>query len=78
MHAQGCESCHGMGYSGRIGIFELIDASDALKDLVKNEETTRVELADYLNQLGYRGLRYAGLQLVEQGLTTIDEVMRVT
>ena len=78
MHPTGCDACHGTGYAGRVGIFELIDASDALKDLVKSERTTRVELSEYLSQLGYRGLRHAGLQLVQQGITSIDEVMRVT
>ncbi|MED6309230.1 MAG: GspE/PulE family protein, partial [Pseudomonadota bacterium] len=78
LRARGCDACHGTGYTGRVGIFELIDASDALKDLVKSERTTRVELSEYLAGLGYRGLRHAGLQLVAQGITSIDEVMRVT
>ena len=76
--AVGCESCHSTGFSGRTGIFELISADDRLKDLVKSEDTTRIQLATVLHQRGHQGLRREGLERVMQGLTTVDEVMRVT
>ncbi|MGC6418062.1 MAG: GspE/PulE family protein [Bradymonadia bacterium] len=76
--AVGCESCHNTGFSGRTGIFELISADDRLKDLVKSEDTTRIQLATVLHERGHQGLRREGLERVMQGLTTVDEVMRVT
>ena len=58
--AVGC-GCHSTGFSGRTGIFELISADDRLKDLVKSEDTTRIQLATVLHQ------RYQGL---ERGLAS--------
>ncbi len=77
-HSVGCEQCNQTGYSGRIGIFELIGADDQLKDMVKSEQTSRVQLADFLQTKGHQGLRYQGLSRVVDGVTTIDEVLRVT
>ena len=76
--AVGCDQCHGTGYAGRTGIFELIEADDELKDLVKSEETTRVELTDFLEGRGHHGLRRQGLNHAGRGETSIDEVLRVT
>jgi len=76
--AVGCDQCHGTGYSGRIGIFELIEADDELKDLVKSENASRVELAQFLENRGYLGLRREGLFHASRGITTIEEVLRVT
>ncbi len=76
--ATGCDSCNGTGYVGRTGIFELIEADDQLKDLVKSEATTRVELSDFLDGRGYQGLRKAAVEQAAAGITTISEVLRVT
>ncbi|MEE2755647.1 MAG: GspE/PulE family protein [Myxococcota bacterium] len=75
---RGCEQCNQTGYQGRVGIFELISADDQLKDMVKSEQTSRVQLADFLQQKGHQGLRFQGLKLVSDGITTINEVVRVT
>ncbi len=74
----GCGSCHGTGYDGRAGVFELIEADDPLKDLVKSESTTRLELADYLASRGHGGLRRAALCSVASGVTSMEEALRVT
>jgi type II secretory ATPase GspE/PulE/Tfp pilus assembly ATPase PilB-like protein len=76
--AVGCQECHGTGYAGRVGLFELLETDDELKDLVKSETLTRVELSQFLDQRGCHGLRVAGLDLVGSGVTTVEEVMRVT
>ncbi|MBV70532.1 MAG: type II secretion system protein GspE [Myxococcales bacterium] len=75
---RGCDQCNQTGYKGRIGIFELISADDQLKDLVKSEQTSRVQLAEFLHRKGHQGLRVQGLKRVSEGVTTIDEVLRVT
>ena len=76
--ATGCEHCNHTGYSGRTGLFELIIADDALKDLVKTENLSRVELAQRLFERGHHGLRREALLQVARGITTMDEAYRVT
>jgi type IV pilus assembly protein PilB len=76
--ATGCEACNQTGYAGRTGLFELIIADDALKDLVKADTLSRVELAQRLLDRGHHGLRREALVQVAQGVTTMDEAYRVT
>ncbi len=74
----GCMGCNHTGYSGRVGIFELIEADDELTDFVKDESVSRVRLREYLEKRGYMGLARNGYALVRQGITSIEEVLRVT
>ncbi|MCA9538404.1 MAG: type II/IV secretion system protein [Myxococcales bacterium] len=74
----GCTACNHTGYRGRTGVFELIEADDELTDFVKDESITRVALREFLENRGYRGLRTAAFDLVQRGVTSIEEVMRVT
>ena len=76
--ATGCNRCTSTGYRGRTGIFELIEVDDALNDMVKAEDTTRTALREFLEQRGYLGLREAGYALVRAGITSPEEVLRVT
>ncbi len=73
----GCEACHGIGYHGRTGIFELIEVDDELMDLMKSETNDRRELSAYLRKHKHYGLRVAGLNLVKNGITSLQEVLRV-
>jgi len=73
----GCSSCMSTGYKGRTGIFEFVVMDDDLRDLVKAKASPR----DYrllLEKRGLRSLRRIGLERVRAGLTTLDEVVRVT
>jgi len=73
----GCEHCFGSGYTGRIGIFELMELNDDIRKLiVKGEDAVAITLAARRN--GMRNLREDGWLKVGDGLTTPDEVMRVT
>lgn len=74
----GCPKCFGTGFRGRMGIFELIEVDDQLNDIVKSDSLTYVELRKFLETRGYHGLRNAGYALAKKGLTSIDEVYRVT
>ena len=76
--AVGCERCNGTGYVGRVGIYELIEVDDELADLVKDDATSRVALRTFLEGRGLVGLRAQGMALVEAGVTSVAEVMRVT
>jgi general secretion pathway protein E len=74
---RGCESCFGSGYSGRVGIFELMDLNDELRKLIMKNQDASV-ITDAARRQGMRNLREDGWMKVSQGMTTADEVMRVT
>ncbi|MDA8169762.1 MAG: ATPase, T2SS/T4P/T4SS family [Nitrospiraceae bacterium] len=74
---RGCERCNGTGYRGRVAIFELLDIDDEFRELITRNATSR-EMKDKAVASGMRTLRKDGLGKVRQGITTIDEVYRVT
>lgn len=74
---KGCGNCLGTGYRGRIAIFELLLVDDEIRDLVMSHATVR-EIKDKAIALGMRTLRQDGIEKVKRGITTVDEVMRVT
>jgi general secretion pathway protein E len=75
-HAEGCEQCRGLGYRGRTGIYELVLFDDALRTMVH----TRASEQDMLRHARVLGpsIRDDGLRKVREGVTTIEEVLRVT
>jgi general secretion pathway protein E len=73
----GCEACFGSGYTGRVGVFELMELNEEIRQMVmKNADAATITLAARRN--GMRSLREDGWMKVRAGLTTVDEVMRVT
>jgi type IV pilus assembly protein PilB len=73
----GCDRCGGAGYKGRVGLFEVMEMSDALRDAaVANAPST--ELRKRARLEGMVTLRQSGLQKVREGVTTIEEVVRET
>jgi general secretion pathway protein E len=73
----GCEACFGSGYTGRVGIFELMELNDEIRQkIMRNEDASHITLA--ARQNGMRNLREDGWLKVAQGITTAAEVMRVT
>jgi len=74
---EGCEHCSGTGYRGRVGIFEVLPVGDEIRELVMRRATVK-EIKDKAVALGMRTLREDGIQKVKDGITTIDEVLRVT
>ncbi|MBI4376385.1 MAG: type II/IV secretion system protein [Elusimicrobia bacterium] len=73
----GCKTCGGRGYSGRIGLFELLEINDELRDLILNRAPIS-EILRAAQNTGLRTLRTAGLIEVLKGRTTLAEVFRVT
>ncbi len=74
---RGCENCFGSGYTGRVGIFELMELNDEIRKIImRNEDASSITAAARRN--GMRNLREDGWQKVALGVTTADEVMRVT
>ena len=72
----GCKMCHGSGYKGQIGIFEVLNVSDGIRDLIL-EKTPSVKIKAKAIAEGMTTLFHDGLRKVEEGVTTIDEVLRV-
>ena len=73
----GCDYCSGTGYRGRIGIFEVLPVGDEIRELIMRHATVK-EIKDKAISLGMRTLREDGIGKVKKGITTIDEVLRVT
>ena len=76
-HGAGCESCNGTGYTSRVGIFELMELNDEIRGLImQNADASKITTAARRN--GMRSLREDGWMKVRAGITTADEVTRVT
>ncbi|MBM4194360.1 MAG: type II/IV secretion system protein [Gemmatimonadetes bacterium] len=73
---KGCVSCRGTGYRGRTGIYELLVMDAALRDEVQRRRGSE-DVRSMAMQKGMRSLFDDGLRLVRQGVTTVDEVLRV-
>jgi type IV pilus assembly protein PilB len=74
---RGCEKCGNTGYRGRIGLFEVMDVTEDMRELILSGATA-VELRRKAIEEGMITLRQSGLQKIREGLTTIDEVVRET
>lgn len=77
MHGTGCPKCNGIGYKGRMGIFEIFIVNEELQQMIY-EGRTLVELRAKARELGMRVMREDGVRKVASGLTTADEVLKVT
>jgi general secretion pathway protein E len=74
---EGCEECLGAGHLGRVGIFELMELNDELRQrIMANEDASQITAA--ARRHGMRNLREDGWGKVREGVTTAEEVMRVT
>lgn len=74
---RGCDNCSGTGYRGRIGIFEILRITDEIRELIMRRATIG-EIKEMAVSMGMRTLREDGIEKVKSGVTTIDEVLRVT
>jgi type IV pilus assembly protein PilB len=74
---KGCTRCRNLGYSGRIGIYKLFVPDDQMFDLISNGASLN-SLKAMANSQGMRTLRMDGLDKVKAGITTLEEVHRVT
>jgi len=74
---QGCLECRMTGYSGRIGIYEILLMSPELRKII-NAETNIAILREQANREGMKPLRISGAQKVAAGLTTLEEVLKTS
>ncbi len=74
---KGCPRCRNLGFSGRIGVYELLVPDDEMIDRISQGATLH-EIRELGKALGMRPLRVDGIEKVKAGITTLEEVYRVT
>ena len=75
MHGRGCELCSDTGYRGRVGVYELLVFTDAIRDLVV-ARATHHEIKAKAVEEGMRTMQREAFDLVAKGITTVDDVVR--
>ena len=76
-YGKGCARCNNSGYKGRTGIYELLLVNDDIRDLISSDASVD-DIRNFARSQGMTTLREAGLKLIFDGVTTIDEVVRET
>jgi type IV pilus assembly protein PilB len=74
---KGCSICSNTGYKGRIGLYEVMPLWDELKELVLSRAST-LEVKKEAIRLGMKTLRMSGISKINEGMTTIEEILRTT
>jgi type II secretory ATPase GspE/PulE/Tfp pilus assembly ATPase PilB-like protein/DNA-binding response OmpR family regulator len=73
---RGCDRCNGSGYKGRIGLYEVLTLNDKMRHLI-NSDATIMEITSYAREMGTSTLLEDGRSKVIQGVTTLEELLRV-
>ncbi len=76
-HSQGCQACKNKGFSGRVALFEILEMTSQLKEIISKEPTEPKILGEALRQ-GMVSLRQDGILKALSGLISIEEVLRET
>ena len=76
-YGKGCDVCNHTGYKGRKGIYELLNITDPIRELI-NQRAPSVVLKQKAIELGMTTLREDGLRSIYDGETTIEEVLKYT
>jgi type IV pilus assembly protein PilB len=74
---RGCDDCNGTGFRGRVALYEVMPVKEELKDLILRGGSA-LDVKREAVRLGMKTLRQAGLSKIEEGVTTLEEVLRVT
>lgn len=74
---KGCDECGGSGYSGRLGVYELMEVTEPVKELINNKAPAEA-LREAARKAGMKTVRDDGIEKMLAGLTTAEEVLRVT
>lgn len=74
---KGCSACNNTGYKGRIALYEVMPISDEIRELIL-EGASANEIKKTAVRLGMKTLRMSGLSKVKEGITSVEEVLRVT
>jgi len=74
---KGCQVCNNTGYKGRVGLYEVMEISDGLREMILTGASS-IELKNKAQEEGMITLRGSGLRKIKAGLTTVEEVVRET
>jgi general secretion pathway protein E len=74
---RGCEECRGTGYLGRTGIFEVMEVSEKIREEI-HEKSSPLTIRKLAQSQGMNTLKENAIKKLVQGVTTVDEVLRVT
>jgi general secretion pathway protein E len=74
---KGCDKCKGNGYFGRTGIFELLVIDNEIRPMITDKMDSQ-SIKNYAASRGMKTLRQDGIEKVVSGVTTLEEVLRVT
>lgn len=74
---KGCHACRMSGFNGRIGIFEMVSIGEVLRRMVA-EKKSDAAIEEELRKMGHRSILEDGIDKVNRGITTIEEILRVT
>ncbi|MET1256732.1 type II secretion system ATPase GspE [Aliikangiella maris] len=75
-HAEGCAECNNLGYKGRQGIFEFLQVDEDIRDMIHNG-AGELDIERHARKAGF-SIREDGKRRVLEGITTVEEVLRVT
>ncbi len=73
----GCNACHNTGYKGRIGLYEVMEITDEIRDLILSRAQSK-EIKKKAMENGMTTLRRSGLKKIMEGITSVEEVLRET
>lgn len=71
-----CPACGGLGYRGRVGVFEFLDITDKMRDMIRDKATLSI-LKSEARKNGMLTMQEEGLRLVVKGITSVEELLRV-
>ncbi len=74
--AKGCEQCNFLGYQGRMGLFEILTVTDRVRQMLL-DQASEADIERLARSEGMRSLLEDGMEKCEQGLTSLDEMLRV-
>jgi type II secretory ATPase GspE/PulE/Tfp pilus assembly ATPase PilB-like protein len=73
----GCPQCRGTGYLGRIGVFEVMEITEKLRAAIESKATP-AKIKGIAKSEGFSTLRESAIKVLLKGITTFDEIVRVT
>jgi type II secretory ATPase GspE/PulE/Tfp pilus assembly ATPase PilB-like protein len=77
VRGKGCQECHYTGYSGRIGIYEVLKTDSKIREFI-NKNASIDTIKQYAMENGFHTMYKSGMALAKVGITTLEEVLRVT
>lgn len=75
-NAKGCDTCNGLGFKGRTAVYEFLEITPEMEELIATRPTSK-EVFDLARKQGFKTMFEDGIAKVSQGVTTVDELLRV-